>query len=323
MLHATPIHFHIIIVNYKNWSDTCECLTALFNSDYPHFSVAVVDNASPNDSRVQLLNWASTQARQHPRFKFKTLTEEELYKNTHLLDDTLLTFIWSEKNEGFAAGNNLVLRKLIAHEQINSNSFAWLLNPDVYVESTTLSAVSARIEKSSTNLTKTIWGILTYDYYNRSHLLHIGGAYVINPLGIVKLVTEPTRELSLQFIVGGCMIASLSAYKEVGVLPESYFLYWEETDWCSMARRSGYTLSSISTTRVYDKVGSSIGRGYLAEYYYTRNALKYAGKNYFYWIPTILMFNSVRAIKRCLEKRWPNARAIIKASFDFMLGRNP
>jgi len=42
----------IVILNYKNWQDTIECLESVFQLDYECRQLFVVDNDSQNDSFV-------------------------------------------------------------------------------------------------------------------------------------------------------------------------------------------------------------------------------------------------------------------------------
>ena len=53
---------YIIILNYKKWQDTMECLESVFHSSYKDFSVIVIDNDSQNNSLEHLMQWADKNA---------------------------------------------------------------------------------------------------------------------------------------------------------------------------------------------------------------------------------------------------------------------
>jgi GT2 family glycosyltransferase len=93
-------------------------------------------------------------------------------------------------------------------------------------------------------------------------------------------------------------------------LPEEYFLYWEETDWCYRARQAGFQLAVCPTAICYDKVGTSIGRGFTAEYYYTRNGLMFVSRYQPGKIPFVFFFSFFRLLKRSLSGRWDRAKGI-------------
>ena len=50
---------YIIILNYKKWEDTIECLETVFRSRYDDFTVFVIDNDSQNNSLKHLFHWAA------------------------------------------------------------------------------------------------------------------------------------------------------------------------------------------------------------------------------------------------------------------------
>ena len=53
----------IVILNYKNWQDTIECLDSVMNITYPNYRVIVVDNDSQNDSLEHISAWLRQQCR--------------------------------------------------------------------------------------------------------------------------------------------------------------------------------------------------------------------------------------------------------------------
>ena len=82
----------------------------------------------------------------------------------------------------------------------------------------------------------------------------------------------------MDYISGGSLFTHINSFNDLGLLPEEYFLYWEETDWCYRAKKKGYELRLCEKAVCYDKVSSSIGKSFLADYYYTRNGLFFLSK---------------------------------------------
>ncbi|MCX6136209.1 MAG: glycosyltransferase [Ignavibacteriales bacterium] len=70
----------VIVLNYNNFEDTAECVRSLEALRYPRFSVAIIDNASPDGSAAMI-------AASFP-------------------DVYLVT---NKENKGFAAANNQVI----------------------------------------------------------------------------------------------------------------------------------------------------------------------------------------------------------------------
>ena len=79
------------------------------------------------------------------------------------------------------------------------------------------------------------------------------------------------------FEVNDIMGASLLIKKEVlqiiGLMPEEYFLYGEETDWNFNIQKNGYKLMTIYKSKVYHKKSKTTGGDFsnLTLYYRTRN----------------------------------------------------
>ncbi|MEO6490733.1 MAG: glycosyltransferase, partial [Ferruginibacter sp.] len=137
---------YIIILNYKIWQDTVECLETVFRSVYENYTVIVIDNNSENDSLEELKHWAQNETNYANRsfsfskminkpVRYKYFREEE-FSETTLTDQEQLILIKNEQNKGFAGGMNKVLEKLK-----KENSYIWLLNPDMVVEETTLAVL--------------------------------------------------------------------------------------------------------------------------------------------------------------------------------------
>ena len=67
---------------------------------------------------------------------------------------------------------------------------------------------------------------------------------------------------------------------QIGLIPEEYFLYYEELEWCTRMTAEGYELWYDPAFEIWHKDGSSSGKGSpLQCYYLSRNRLLYAYRN--------------------------------------------
>ena len=107
-------------------------------------------------------------------------------------------------------------------------------------------------------------------------------------------------------------------FNTVGLLPENYFLYWEETDWCYTAKLKGYQLLVCPDAICYDKISTVIGKGFLSDYYYARNGLHFVAKfnKPYLWLALPLM--GARWLKRIFTGRWDRARGVWIGTIDFL-----
>lgn len=101
---------NIIILHYKNLSDTRECLESLKNQDYKNFSVIVVNNDAP---------------------EHKTALEAE-YRD-------FVKIIQNSENLGFCEGNNIGIRSALTDKRTNA---VLLLNNDAVADKSMLSEMA-------------------------------------------------------------------------------------------------------------------------------------------------------------------------------------
>jgi GT2 family glycosyltransferase len=301
----------VIVLNYKNWQDTVECISAVAASTYKNIKMLVVDNHSENESINEIVNYINSNEALISRDDFSM----EVYRNqTKQIDKTIqysdkyITIIEAARNGGFAYGNNLAIN-LIS----NKSGYAFLLNPDMIVAPNTIEKLVESQKKVSA---KTISSCTIYDYYNKERKLY-SGLVKLNPK--TATISEQMEICNdADYVCGGALFAQTTAFREIGLLPEEYFLYWEDADWCYRAKQKGYTLTSFEDTISYDKGGTTIGRGYLAEYYYARNGLMFFDKiNSPTW--TIVASNlTIRLLKKLLLFQFNRAKALIDGTIAFL-----
>ena len=70
------------------------------------------------------------------------------------------------------------------------------------------------------------------------------------------------------------MMVKREVVEQVGRMPEIYFLYYEEMDWCTQMSRQGYQLWYEPRCTIYHKESRSTGKDSpLKTYYLARNRL--------------------------------------------------
>ncbi len=266
----------VILLNYGNAEETLNCLESLQHLEYPNYQVIVVDNHSEDDS-------------------VKKLKAAQKKYDFILLE--------SEANNGYSAGNNLAIQYVLDREEINPlATYIWLLNNDTTVEPRSLSIMLEITQK-----TGGLVGSLIL-YPDRSY------QQVGTRLNWVTGGSRGYPENSLQdgmeieCLSGASMLVPLNAFKRLGLLDESFFLYFEDAEFCLRAANKNYPINLALRARVYHKEGSTTGKNSLAtQYYFYRNRLRllsmYAvGMEKF----TIYMYTGFRLF-RSLLKSWFNA----------------
>ena len=77
------------------------------------------------------------------------------------------------------------------------------------------------------------------------------------------------------------MMVPRKAVEDAGLMPEDYFLYYEELDWCEKIRRAGYEIWLEPTARVYHKESHTVSQmGAMKSYFMFRNRMLFIQRNY-------------------------------------------
>jgi len=298
---------YIIILNYQQWHDTLECLLSVMKSTYTNFSVFVIDNNSGNNSLEKLIG--ELEDKFTGAQPYVLLNKQQLNEVKNISKLSKITFIQNAENAGFAAGNNVVLKLLR-----NEDAYFWLLNPDIVIEQNTLSEL---VQFTTQLPQESIVGPVIRSYSGNHKLVAYGGAKVNFYSATVSWIKKKNDIRQLDYISGGSLFTHASNLKRLGLLPEQYFLYWEETDWCYNAKQKGYGLYVCTSATCYDKGSTSIGRNFVADYYYARNGLLFISKFLTKNIPFVLFFLAMRFLKRGVTGRWQRARGIFKGTMDY------
>ncbi len=305
---------HIVIVNYNCWSYTVACISSILKSTYTNSHILIVDNQSSDNSILEIEKWATKNQIFH-----KTVSGNQEKLEAHLTIETpLITIINSSENKGFGAGNNIALKPLL---KTSKNEFIWLLNPDTEVEPSVLQDMVDIAAKKR----KTIIGNLIYYFNDRDNIMYYGGFKVKKWIhGIIDVKKEEDKA-KIDAIAGASLFTNISTFRDLGVLPENYFMYWEETDFCTNAKRKGYDFDINVKSKIFDHVGVTSKTNFLREYLYLLNGLKYYKKYHPLKLITILLSTLAKFVKALFFDDKTKTKAIYFAHIDFfklLLGNN-
>ena len=237
----------IITINYNGLKDTCALIESIPFND--KMEVIVVDNASNNQEAEQISN----------RFP-------------------LVKVIKSDKNLGFAGGNNLGIKT-------SKGKYLFLINNDTYFEEFNIQALIDRLN-SNPNIgiicpkIKFAWPPQPIQFAGYTPLSNITIRNQAIGFGEEDHgqyeIAHPTP-----YAHGAAMLIKREALNKVGLMPECYFLYYEELDWSMMFKRAGYQIWYEPKCTIYHKESQATGQNSpLRTYYITRNRLRLVKRNY-------------------------------------------
>ena len=238
----------IITINYNGLKDTCELIDTLPLNDET-IEVIVVDNASTQDEATEL---------------------EKRYP--------LIIVIRSDKNLGFAGGNNLGIKA--AH-----GKYLFFINNDAILpQPSALSLLITRLESSDQigmvcPKIRFTWGKQPIQYAGYTPLSKITLRNKSIGFGEQDNGQYDTPHPT-PYAHGAAMMVKREVIEQVGMMPECYFLYYEELDWSMMIRRTGYEIWYEPACTIFHKESQTTGQqSPIKTYYITRNRLLFALRN--------------------------------------------
>lgn len=238
----------IITVNYNAIEATLDLLESLSKITSPIIEIIVVDNASKKNPRGIIL---------------------DKYPQTKL--------ILSDKNLGFAGGNNLGIKEA-------KGRFLLFVNNDAVLTEGCIENLLLTFEERPDA------GMVSpkFHFYNRPGVVEYAGYSDMNSFtGRNKTIGSGVNDLGqfekleeTHFGHGGGMMVPKKVIELVGSLPEEYFLYYEEFDWCVKIKNAGFKIYYQPKALIRHKVSVSIGNdSTLKTYYLTRNRILFMKRN--------------------------------------------
>ena len=237
----------VVIVNYQTPDLTIDCLRCLRDEimTIPEARVAVVDNASPDQSASGIASAIASNG-------WSTWAELRILG----------------QNRGFAAGNNGVLGAAL--QSPDPPQYVLLLNPDTLVRP---GAVSALLAFMDANPNVGIAGSRLEDRDGSGQRSAFRFPTVLSELeGAVRMslvsrllrravVAPPVPQTAcrVDWVAGASMIVRRAVFDAIGLLDESYFMYFEEVDFCLRASRADWPCWYVPQSRVVHLVGQSSG----------------------------------------------------------------
>ncbi len=300
-----------MLLNWNGDEDTIECLESLKMLDYPCFDVYLVDNHSQKQSVDSLISYLDSDS-----FYNSVLVEKDDLFAYEKNDDVNLVFILNDSNAGFAGGNNVALNYI--RENIFSG-YVMLLNNDTTVSEDLLTGLVTKFNESDDT---GFVGAKHYYYHDRNRIQTVGGGLIDLVHGECSAVTEERTCDDFDFLTGSCIFMSCDVLRDVGVMDEEYFMYWEDVDWCTLARKKGYKLKISDTGYIYHKEGASI-KSLSRIYYHTRNRILYMkrhtnGLTYWKFLIYIVLYVLKESVTN-IHKNGEYSRTLLRGLKDALL----
>lgn len=238
----------VVILNYNNADDTLMCIKSLSHILYP-IEIIVIDNCSTDGS-------------------------DEIIRDS--LDNDII-FIETDKNLGYAGGNNIGIRRAVA----DGCEYICVLNNDTTAIDDFLTPCIDELDNN-----KDTAFVSPAVIYSATGKVQVAGSDIDISTGIVSIpyygynpANIPDR-IVCDYVSGACIVFNVSILKKIGLMPEVYFLFFEETEWCIRAKKTGLNNVCLGQTKILHKGSVSVDKiPDLQNYLLCRNSIVFIRRN--------------------------------------------
>ena len=327
----------VLLVNWRGWRDTIECLESVFRQEHGRFQVVVCDNESDDGSVERIAEWARGEREadapgRHPLRErsvpavrkpvpHAVLDRDAAEAGGGAAADVPLVLVRTGGNLGFAGGNNVGLRYARARGGFD---YVWLLNNDTVIHPAALAEL-VRVAEPDPRVGMVGSTLRYYDEPDRVQAL--AGGRVTRWNGTTHHYDERfgghAAARAPDYITGASLLVRAALLETVGGMDERYFLYSEEVDWCLRSRERGWRLAHAPESLVWHKAGQSVGyRTPLHDYHTTRGMLLIVRRFYPALLPLAIGYSLYRCLApKVVRLQGTRFRAVVRAYADLILDR--
>lgn len=339
---------YVVLVNFNGHFNTIETIESLSRQTHKNFQIIVVDNNTP-ESLQRIRQWAAGDwvPEFTPPEAIRHLTYPLCAKPVWFVDYEVaeaesggdaqreqrlppgafhhpLILIQARSDIGFAGGNNVGSRLALAR---GDAAYVWLLNNDTTLQPDALERLIEKDRECRHQGRRVgIIGSKLLWYRWPEKINAIGGRFNKWTTWSYHLgLNEPDRgqydhdDVRFDYVYGASLFVRSDFLREVGLMNEAYYAYFEEMDWAVRGARKGWQHAYAWRSVIYHKQGVTTGKEIKAR----RRPLffmccKYRGWLLFYrfYYPYLIFAPVLRlllkAVKNLTERNWRESWLIVK-----------
>lgn len=245
----------IVTILYNSESVLDDFFESLSKQTYKDFTLYVVDNLSPD----------------HSLSRAKLLGQQSWFK---------CVFIENEENYGVAKGNNIGIKAALN----DGCDYILLSNNDIVLQPDTIESLYVGMEQYKVDL-----AVPKIYFWNTERLLWMAGGEFRWLQGTTRhygFMQQDSSEYSIPKFVEYAptcfMLMKSDVFKSVGYMDETYFVYYDDSDFLWRAKKNGKKMVYIPSSTLEHKVSVSTGgaESTFSIRYSNRNQILFIKKNF-------------------------------------------
>jgi hypothetical protein len=245
----------VVTVTFNSAGVIDDFMTSLLGQSCAQFVLYVIDNASSDATVARLSRY----------------------------DDPRIVVVRNRENVGIAEGNNIGIRAALK----DGCESILLINNDTAFDKALISSLQRGLSDHNCDLIAP--KIL---YFDQPEKIWAAGGYFSKAWGSSRHFGigqedkgQFDRLRAVAFGPACCLLIKSDVFKKIGLMDPAYFVYFDDTDFCYRAHRSGIRLVYLPSARLLHKVSSLTG-GRESDFslrYYSRNEIYFLLKSLPWW----------------------------------------
>ena len=316
----------VLIVGFRNSADIVECLTALSCApNKPAFDVFICENGGISFYRdlIQELTGEKGPCVSMNLSPVSNLSGNLFSEILRLRFRSGSSNVWigcATENLGYAGGINAWIRPLL---NLHDWKGIWILNPDTVPDPLALAALVERADLGG----KGMVGSTILDDEESNRVRFRGGLHWQRlaargiSIGLNQHLDAPHNLLDIEAALdspsGASMYVTRHCIEKIGLMDESYFLFFEDLDWGVRAKSLGLGYASASI--VAHKRGTATGSARslaampkLSVYLQQRNGIHFVRRHFPWSLPLRIVISYLYAARFLLSGATLNFFAALK-----------
>lgn len=235
-----------------------------------NITIVILQYGAFDEITIQLLRYLSS------KYKIILVLQGAISKEPHKWEKEGVIVIRNEENLGYGGGNNIGIRSALSM----GGEYVLILNPDVI------------IKKKSIEILKNI--LINNDQ------IGVVGPKILSPDGSIwsrggkidpirysaglidygSLDRDVDKKIvDVDFVSGTAIMVKREVFEKIGLFDERYFLYYEDVDFCLRAKKAGFRVALVSSSRITHYESLIIGkRSSLKKYNMSRSRILFMSK---------------------------------------------
>ena len=283
-----------VVVNWNGWPDTLACLRTLSAQTWQPLHVVVVDNGSADDSVERIRSFiAEAQGA-----------------------STTFSLVESPTNLGYSRGANLGIRDALARDA----EFVWLLNNDTECPPDTLDKL---VRTAMQQPAAGIVGTVLFYHSDPAKVQAWGGGRIRRWSGTASHFYAPVAMGRGTYTTFASVLIRTAVFREIGLLYEGYFMYYDDADFCLRMQRTHWTIAMATDTAVLHKESASTEgpRHPFMEKTIATSGMRFLKRHSPAPWFSIPLFVLLKLGNRVRLGEWAASRAVLQAARDYAFRR--